>query len=432
LKTQAARATKRPTHRSEGGRARLERDALRFLASYEVQLIDFARELVATPSPNPPGDERDVIALSRERLAALGYKNLKSVAIEAARPNLVGEIVGGSPGRVLMLNGHLDTKPAGDRTEWETDPYDPVLRDGHLYGLGAADMKGGVAAMVYAGAALGQLDVPAGSLKIGLTADEEAGSHFGVRFVAHREEFSSDAVLVGEPTGMKSGWAYVAVASRGLSCFVIRVHGTQMHSGLSDQVDSINASVKLAGVLSRMAGEFRPSRTQDGGAGGHVTVNPGVTLKGGVYFGVYPGEAEFGVDIRTVPGMTLSGLKADLEVFLERLRREDPQLVVTAESVAGLDWMPPCSIEPGHALVRAAQSAARDVLGRDVPLGTMPAFTDGSFWAEAGIPCIPAFGPGSLLAAHRPNENVAVEDIVVASRIHALTALRFLSAGAPS
>ena len=80
-----------------------------------------------------------MIALSRERLAALGYKNLKSVAIEAARPNLVGEIVGGSPGRVLMLNGHLDTKPAGDRTEWETDPYDPVLRDGHLYGLGAAD-----------------------------------------------------------------------------------------------------------------------------------------------------------------------------------------------------------------------------------------------------------------------------------------------------
>ena len=407
-------------------RARLQRDALRALASYEGELVAFARELIATPSPNPPGDERAVIALARDRMAALGFTNLQTVASAETRPNLVGEIRGGSNDRVLLLNGHVDTKPTGETSEWATNPYDPVLRDGRLYGLGATDMKGAVAAMVYAGAALSQLDAPIGTLKVALTADEEAGSRFGARFVSRREEFAADAALVGEPTGTESSWAYLAVASRGLSCFVIRVQGTQMHSSLSDQVPSINASVKLAGVLSEMAREFKPSQPHDEDIPAHATVNLGVTLSGGVYFGVYPGQAEFGIDIRTLPGMSLSGLQADLEAFLTRLRRDDPELAVTAEPVAGLEWMPPCSIDPAHPLVSAAQAAAREVLGRGVPLGTMPAFTDGSHWAEAGIPCIPAFGPGSLLVAHRPNESIAVEDIVLASRIYALTALRFL------
>lgn len=418
---------RRPTPPSEAPRGRLQRDALRALASCEDQLVEFARELVAVPSPNPPGDERAVIALARDRMAALGYRNLQTVASTETRPNLVGEIGGGSIDRVLLLNGHVDTKPAGDTSEWATNPYDPVLRDGRLYGLGATDMKGAVAAMVYAGAALAQLDAPMGTLKVGLTADEEAGSRFGARFVAGRDEFAADAALVAEATGMESSWAYLAVASRGLSCFVIRVQGTQMHSSLSDQVPSINASVKLAGVLSEMAREFHPSQPHDERVPGHATVNLGVTLSGGVYFGVYPGQAEFGIDIRTLPGMSLSGFQADLEGFLNRLRRNDPELIVTAEPVAGLEWMPPCSIDPGHPLVSAARGAAGEILGRDVSLGTMPAFTDGSHWAEAGIPCIPAFGPGSLFLAHQPNESIAVQDIVLASRIYALTALRFLA-----
>jgi len=87
----------------------------------------------------------------------------------------------------------------------------------------------------------------------------------------------------------------------------------------------------------------------------------------------------------------------------------------------------PSHIDPAHPLVAAAQSAARDVLGRDVPLGTMPAFTDGTHWHLAGSACIPAFGPGTLLVAHRPNEHIEVAEVVAAARIYALTAMRYLS-----
>ncbi len=149
-------------------------------------------------------------------------------------------------------------------------------------------------------------------------------------------------------------------------------------------------------------------------------------MSGGVFYGVYPGHAEFGIDIRTVPGMTLSGLRAELTAFIERLRGEDRELDASVEPLSDLAWHPPSSIDPAHPLVMAASSSARDVLGREVPLGTMPAFTDGSHWSNAGMACIPAFGPGSLLYAHRPNEFVVMEDVIMAARIYALTALRFL------
>ena len=396
------------------------------LAAREHDLVEFARELVAIPSPNPPGDERKVAERARFEMAELGYAEVREVAMEPGRPNVVGDVVGARSGPVLVLNGHLDTKPAGDLSEWAIGPYDPVVTDGRLHGLGSTDMKGAVAAMVYAGAAIAEVGAPAGTVRVVLTADEEGGSRFGARFLAGQPEFASQAVIVGEPTGMESPWAYLAVASRGISCFRVTVRGTQMHSSLSDQVPSVNASVKLSQVMSRMASEFKPRFPVNSEVPGGPTVNLGVTLSGGVYFGVYPGHAEFGIDVRTVPGMTHAGLQADLDAFLDRLRREDGELDVAVAPVPELAWFPPSAIDPTHPLVIATRSAARDALGRDVPLGTMPAFTDGTHWHLAGNACIPAFGPGTLLLAHRPNEFVAVEEILAAARIYALAALRYL------
>ena len=420
-------ATRKRTPPPDRSLAAVERDVIRSLSAREGELIELARQLIAVPSPNPPGDERRVAELARQAMSSLGYSPVGTHSAAEDRPNLIGHVGTPGGGRTLVLNGHLDTKPAGDESEWETGPYDPVLRDGRLHGLGATDMKAAVAAMIHAGAAVRETGALEGTLKVVLTADEEAGSHFGARFLAGHPDAAADAVLVGEPTGMDEPWAYLAVASRGISCFRVTTRGTQMHSSLSDQVPSVNASVKLARVLSRMAAEFRPRYPADPRVPGGPTVNLGVTLAGGVYFGVYPGQAEFGIDVRTVPGMTHDGLRDDLEAFLDRLRGEDPELEVSAEPVPNLDWFPPAAIDPDHPLVAAAQHATRTVLGREVPLGTMPAFTDGTHWHLAGMACIPALGPGSLLRAHRANEYVVVEEALEAARIYALTALRYLN-----
>jgi acetylornithine deacetylase/succinyl-diaminopimelate desuccinylase-like protein len=394
-----------------------EREVLAALAAREHELIELARELVATPSPNPPGDERKAAELVRQKMLMLGFREVREIAKAQERPNVVGEV--GQGARSLILNGHLDTKPPGNEDDWETSPYDPVLRNGRLYGLGATDMKGAVAAMVYAAAALAESVELGGTLKVVLSADEEAGSAFGVRFLAGTRAAQADAVLVGEPTGLTSPWEYLAVASRGISCFRIIARGTQMHSSLSDRLPSVNASVALARAVVRFDEGFR---LPEG-----ATLNLGVTLQGGLFFGIYPGRAECGVDVRTVPGMRLSALQADVETFLGQLRSDDALVDLVAEWVPELTWFPPCAIDQRHPLVTTAEGVARDVLGRPVPHGIMPAFTDGSNWSEAGMPSIPAFGPGLLSLAHRPNEYVAVEEILDAARIYALTALRYLA-----
>ncbi|MXW68851.1 MAG: hypothetical protein F4Z61_02605, partial [Acidimicrobiia bacterium] len=111
-----------------------ELEVLAFLEDTADEQLAFARELIATPSPTPPGDERAVALLVRERLERLGMTDITELAAEPERPNLVVRISGAGEGRNLILSGHLDTKPAGDMSSWETDPWDPVIRDGDRYG----------------------------------------------------------------------------------------------------------------------------------------------------------------------------------------------------------------------------------------------------------------------------------------------------------
>src|SRR2546430_13006348 len=125
---------------------------LGFLAERRGELIDFACALVATPSPNPPGDERAVAALVVDKLRALGIGRIDTVGANEARPNVIAR-VGSTARPALVLCGHLDTKPPGDLSQWRLDPYGASIEEGELYGLGSGDMKGAVAAMVFAAGA---------------------------------------------------------------------------------------------------------------------------------------------------------------------------------------------------------------------------------------------------------------------------------------
>ncbi len=400
---------------------------LAFLSEREDELVEFARLLVATPSVNPPGDERAVAALVRERLAALGVTEVEQHAAAEGRPNVLARVAGSAGGPTLLLCGHLDTKPAGDLDAWQTDPWDPVLRDGELIGLGSGDMKGAVAAMVYAAGALAAVP-PGGDVVLALVADEEAGSARGAQWLAEQGLLRADAAIVGEPCGIDREWEAIDLISRGAALFKVVVRGTQMHSSLSDRLPAVNATVAMARLAVRMHEELARSLSYDP----HPlcplgpTVNVGVMAKAGVFYGVYPGEAELACDIRTLPGMTRESVEADLHAFLQRAREENPEL--DAELVVGL-FIPATEIAPGEPVVGALASAAADVLGARPALGAFPGATDAAhLQGRAGIPTVAAFGPGYLPRAHSPNESVSVRGILEAARIYALAAARFQAA----
>lgn len=407
----------------------VEQQIMEWVRARSDEVLEFARELIRTPSPNPPGDERAVADLVTARLQELGVAEITRVGASEERPNLIVRVAGDSPGRSLMLSGHLDTKPAGDLSAWKTDPWDPIVRDGELIGLGSGDMKAAVAAMVYALGAHAQHSGFPGELVGVFTADEEAGSLVGSKWLAEEGLLRADVALIGEPSGIEREWESLHVVSRGAALFKVRITGTQMHSSISDRIHGINATLKMAALMQRMDEQllsyltFEPHPLCPTGP----TVNVGVMAEAGVFYGVYPGNAEFACDVRTLPGQTEEQMRSDVQRFLEDAMADDPEL--HAELVWEI-FVGATEIAADEPLLAVLQAAAEAVIGESPKLDVFPGATDApAFQVTAGIPCVAAFGPGMLPRAHSPNEYMAAASVAQAAEIYALASIRYLEEG---
>jgi acetylornithine deacetylase/succinyl-diaminopimelate desuccinylase family protein len=404
---------------------------LEIVENRREELIDFACDLVATPSENPPGDERNVAEVIINKIRKLGLGVPQVLSRVEHRPNLILEIKRNRPGPVLMFNAHMDTKPVGDQKKWRTNPFEPTIMDGKLYGLGSADMKGALAAEVFAAAILQESDLEwGGGLTLVFTADEEAGGAYGAKFVAEQDKVKADIGLIGEPVGINREWEYLGLISRGETCFRTKVYGTQMHSSIADLVPSTNASLKMAEVLVRMSKELKITHDPHPYCPQGVTMGIGVMVKGGVNYGILPGYAEFATDVRLLPGMTVESVQRDIESFIAKLREEDPSLEIEVEiEPPPLGYIAPVIVSEDEPFVAHLRKAAESVLGTCPPLGAFPAWTDARYFdGIAGIKTIPSFGPGLLTVTHAPNEHISTNSIVDACKIYALSASLYLTA----
>jgi len=387
--------------------------------------VALAADLVAAASPNPPGDERAVADVLVRTLRDLGIAEVQVVGPAPDRRNVIARIPGRGGGRSLILNGHIDTKPPGELDAWETPPWEPVVRDGRLYGLGAADMKGAVAAMAFAAAEVARAELP-GDLVLVFSADEEEGSACGARWLAEHGMLTADAAVIGEPSGLARDWEAIRLVSRGVCLFRVDVEGTSMHSSLSDHLESVNANVEMGRLLARFAERgasvlrHEPHPLAPDGP----TLNVALVARGGSGQGVVPGSASFVSDVRALPGMTADEIMADVERFLALAAEAQPFLRASVEVEA---WLPACEIEPVHPIVQALAEASAEVLGTTPPFAVFPGGTDAPhFQLTAGVPTVPSCGPGLLTAAHRPNESITLQSIVEATAIYAGAARRFL------
>lgn len=383
-----------------------------------------AEALIAAPSPNLPGDERAVAKIVTDALEERGLPAPRRIAKEEERPNLLSTIDFGPGGSHLCLCGHMDTKPVGS-AEWDTDPFVPTVEGDRLYGLGACDMKGALAAIIEAAASLD--DVPRGRLSLLFTADEEYMAVNGARFLAESQALEADAVVIGEPGGMEHDWDRLHLLSRGIANFTLHVFGDQGHSSLSDQKPMVNASLNMARLLVACSEEFRPRARPHPLVPGGPTINPGVKVSGGVNFGVFPGHASFSCDVRTLPGMSRADFERDIEEWLKQQEENIPDLRARIEfepEPAG--WLPATEVDGSAPLVEAVADSLRETLGRAPPVAAFPGTTDAA-WLQgvAGIPTIPAVGPGLLENAHRANEFVSLAALEKAPPIYAGIARRF-------
>ncbi|HZU14961.1 MAG TPA: M20 family metallopeptidase [Chloroflexota bacterium] len=399
-----------------------------FLAAKQDDLIDFLQTLVTTPSITVEMGERTIADRVKAVGRDLGLGEPDVLAAVPEHPNLLYRFDGPDPGPTLILNAHLDTQPVGDPSAWTHDPFAADTVDGRMYGLGTSDMKGAVAALVYACAALVQTDaIPAGRVLLALVANEEAGGTYGADWLVRHGHVTGDACVVCEPAGVRQEWEAIYNGQRGQSGVWVRVSGDQMHSGVAHILGARNAAVRMARVMDQLDRALRITAADP--ALGVAQATLGVGIRCGVAWGINPGVADFGIDVRTTPGMTQDDVARGMEDSLAVVRQVHADIETQWWFDAPpRDWIAPTRAAPESGVVRAAQHAAEIVLGQIPPLGTYPATTDASaFEAVGGIPTLAALGPGRISLAHKADEYVTLASVIEAAHLYAVLATLYLA-----
>lgn len=373
--------------------------------------LELLGALISAASPNPPGDERAVAGVVTEAVRSLGLPAPAVLARTAERPNLHVRIDGTGPR--LLLAGHLDTMPAGNLASWHTDPYTLTGADGRLAGLGVADMKAGIVAMLLAAARLVRDPAWTGSLDLLLVADEENCSAYGMKWLGEQGALDADAAVILEPAGGADyqSWHRLFVAQRGSGVVELTARGVPGHSAAQIPA-SERAGVALARAMTALADADLFAGIAHPVDGTTPTVSIGTMLSGGITPFMHPETMNATIEVRVIEGMTGRDVLKAIEATLAKAGLADR--VGAQPGASPLDWVPPSPAVEEPRLLGAATAAWRSVLGREPEPGVLLGVTDSSWLAQAGIPTLPALGCGSLAVAHQPNEWIAESDLGIA------------------
>jgi succinyl-diaminopimelate desuccinylase len=388
-------------------------DALRYVD--EKALLTTLQSLVRIPSRNPPGEEKRCA----EYIASVMRDwELETHLIDEpypGRPQVVA-ILRGTAGRPkLVLNGHIDVVPEGDRSQWVGDPFSGELRGGRVYGRGSSDMKGGVAAMMLAAKALKDSGMRLkGDLVLQFAMGEETGEP-GTKHLLLERGFKGDWGIVLEPTRLRVG-----TAEKGLAWFHITVQGKPAHASRPEQgLNAISKALKVAQALEehneRIAAKTHPLL---GRAICSITM-----IQGGTKENVIPESCRIAVDRRFIPGETADGVQAEIEAILSDLQRQDPQIKLKLERKMVYES---AEIPVASEIAEVLRRKVKEVTGIvSAPYGIVASTDVRNFIVDAGIPAV-TWGPGDTDQSHTFNESMPVSQVVDAVKVLVLTAIELL------
>jgi acetylornithine deacetylase/succinyl-diaminopimelate desuccinylase-like protein len=402
-------------------------------ASCQDKVAELALRLVASASPNPPNDTR-VIAQTAAALLTELIPDAEVVIHPGSESvvNIVARVRAARPGRRMIFNGHLDTFPVGDPALWSANPAGEV-RDGMLFGRGAADMKGGIACSMMALALLAEhRALWSGEAVLVLGGDEETMGPLGTKYLIDTVPHAiGDAAIVGDagsPLVLRfgeKGFLWIEIEAVGRAA-----HGAHVHLGVN-AVDRLRAALDVlkdvralpvdapVAVTEAIAAAKALSESLCGPGEcdvlSSVTVNV-ARMQGGSLPNLVPDSASAAVDIRLPIGVPTAAARAALHAALAG--RE------------GIKWHELRCVEPNYTdphseIVRRCASVAAEVSGTSPAVNMRVGGSDARLYRAAGVPTV-VYGPTphNMGAA---DEYVLLDELGIVTRVHALTALDFLS-----
>ena len=397
-----------------------DRPALRaLLHANEAAETALLAALVREPSDNPPGDCARHAEVTATLLEALGFTvERHKVPTELARrhgmisaTNLVIRHRYG-PGPTIALNAHGDVVPPG--TGWTTDPYGAEIRDGWMYGRGAAVSKSDIATYAYAMLALDKAGLKHGTLELHVTYDEETGGEIGPAWLLEQGISKPDIALA-------AGFSYQVVeAHNGCLHLEIEVTGRSAHAAKPfTGIDALEAATRILSALYA----WRPGLAQRASAVPGIGA-PQLTvglIQGGINTNVVPDRVTIRLDRRIVPEENPAEVEAELRALIAGAALAHPAATVTVRRILLATPLTPTPQAAAFTALLCRHASAE--LQTEVTAGGVPLYTDARHYAAAGIPIV-LYGAGPRgieeANAHRADERVRPSDLHAATRVVAL------------
>jgi acetylornithine deacetylase len=430
----------------------LERSVSDAIAAGRDELVGLVADLVgfdttAREPTDPPRQEANLQRYLADRLAAAGAsidlwepetgslgspRQVPPGLAFAGRPQLAATFAGAGGGRSLLLNGHIDAVTPDPIDAWTSDPWKAEERDGNLYGVGASDMKSGVACMAYAAEVLARLGVRLeGDLIIHTNTDEESSGAGSIAGVQHG--LRADAGICTEPTPGE-----IWVACRGSMSLTVTVPGRAGHAEIEHPhwreggaVNAIDKASILMDAVRELDAEWqaRPDRT-------HPYLPPATimttVINGGTWYVIYPAACTFTVNMLYLPA------DADAEGWGSEMARQVEERLLAAaatddwlaENPPSFEWgpdLPPFEVDEASPIVETLAAAATD-LGPPQPLGGLASWFDAASFTRAGACPMVGFGAGTAgrpFEGHSADESIVIDDLVRCAQTLAVTAMRW-------
>ncbi|ALA19331.1 MULTISPECIES: acetylornithine deacetylase/succinyl-diaminopimelate desuccinylase family protein [unclassified Chelatococcus] len=420
------------------------RDVLQAVQDRRDELAALTADLIRIPTVNPPGENYlDCAEFVGERLRRRGF-DIAYVRAEGTpgdsdrypRWNVVARKEGARPGPCVHFNSHIDVVEAG--AGWTRDPFGGQIEDGKVYGRGACDMKGGLAASIIAAEAFIDLmpDFP-GAIEISGTADEESGGYGGVAYLAGKGFFSKprvDHVIIPEPLNKDC----ICLGHRGVWWAKIETRGRIAHGSMPFLGDC--AVRHMGAVLNAFECELIPAlaarRTAmpvipPGARSSTLNINSIHGGQGEDYDGLpspcVPDSARMVIDRRFLMEERIEEVKAEVIGILDRLAGERKDFSYAIEDLFEVQ---PTMTDREAPVVQAVAGGIREVMGREPSYVVSPGTYDQKHVDRIGRlkDCI-AYGPGILDLAHQPDEYVGIDDMVDSARVMARALHELLEGG---
>jgi acetylornithine deacetylase/succinyl-diaminopimelate desuccinylase family protein len=364
-------------------------------------LVAILKDLIAIPSPYPPGESTAICAYAAQRLRKVGYR----VDVATHKPgvdNVVAKLGQGSPS--IAFNAHVDTVGVGERANWTSDPFTAVERDGLVFGLGAGNCKGSMAVHLWLAEELARRGGPKqGEVVFTFVADEENLGPEGMAFLRESGKVKPDVLILGAQTENN-----LIVAERGVMWARVSTKGRAAHAGNPSAGD--NAILRMVRLINAIEKALGPKLAMRVEGPMRSTINIG-QIHGGHNTNVVPAACVIEIDRRLLPGETVKAAYAELE-----------QIVAGAGEPAGsnkIEFLTGTNgfrAPDGGKAVAAFQAEVETRLGRAAQFLNATGVSDGRYFADDKIEII-NFGPGSGAQGHAANESVPVLQMVEAAHI---------------